>query len=104
MIKTSSTLTILCLEFTFQKSGWYRQNQNAVLVFVFIILYTSKFSCFPKFAFFPPNLEACFHYCFCEALSSQSFVDKGFSSRLHIPFMSADVFSSESSLNILKDI
>lgn len=31
------------LEFTSQKSGWYRQNQNAILVFVFIILWSLSF-------------------------------------------------------------
>lgn len=74
----------MSLEFTFQKSGWYRQNQNAVLVFVFIILWSLSFHVFLS-TNFPPNLEACSHYWFCEVLYSQSFVSSSFDNRLHTP-------------------
>lgn len=50
---------------------------------------------------FPPNLETCLLYCFCEVLYSQSFVNNGFY-RLHTPFMPADVFSSEGTLTFLR--
>lgn len=92
----------MSLELTFQKSGWYRQNQNAILRFVFITLCESMFSCFPKYRF-PPNLEARLQYCFCEVLYSQSFVNNGINnSRLHSPFMPADGFSSEDMFTFLR--
>lgn len=92
----------MSLELTFQKSGWYWQNQNAILVFVFITLCKTKFSCFPKYKF-PPNLEAHFHNCFCEVLYSQSSVNSDINnSRLHTPFMPADVFGSEVMFTFLR--
>lgn len=64
------------------------------LIFVFIMLCKSKFSCFPKYKF-PLNLEARLHRLY-EVFYSQSFVNNGINnSRLHTPFMPADVLSSE---------
>lgn len=92
--------TIISLRFTFQKSGWYRQNPNAILVFVFIMLFKAKFLCFSKYRF-PPKLETCLLYYFCEVFYSQSSVNNGFN-RLHTPLMPADVFSSEDMPTLLR--
>lgn len=74
------------------------------LILVFVTLCESKFSCFSLSTSFP-YLETRLHYCFCEVLYYQNFVNNGINnSRLHPPFMPTDVFSSEDSVYFLKEV
>lgn len=102
VMKMSWTLTILFSEFSFQKPGCYRQNQNAILVFVFITLYKPKFSCFPKYTS-PPLLRSTLALFWWSPVISKPCWHS-FNDRLHASFMPAEVFSSADTHNFPKDI